>query len=140
MSINATESYHDLLKEIDVLEVRLSDLEWEYKFLYKACFNGNKKPFMRLHLLIERMNEICNLVEMYTTIREEKEKTKRQMEERMSEFEGIDYKVAYMRDIEYKSLMEISMELGYSYHWIAKISSRIGKNTAKRVQESIAKS
>jgi hypothetical protein len=122
--MKVTESYHDLCEEIDILEVRIKDLENEYTFLYKACFNGDRKPIMGLHMITERMREICDKVELCSTVLRSKEQTLRTIELRISRLESIDYKVSHLRDIKGMTLPEIASELGYSYDWIKKISAR----------------
>jgi DNA-directed RNA polymerase specialized sigma24 family protein len=122
--MKVTESYHDLCEEIDILEVRINDLENEYTFLYNACFNGDRKPIMGLHMITERMREICDKVELYSSILRGKEQTLKAIEQRISRLDSIDYKVTHMRDIRGMTLPEIAVELGYSYDWIKKISAR----------------
>lgn len=120
----ANQSYHDICKEIDILEVRIRDLEREYKFWYKSCFGKDAWQQFPLDICLNRMKEICDLVETYVTILDEKEKTRKEIEEHMSEFEGIEYKVAYLRDVKGMTLPEVAADLGYSYDWIKKLSAR----------------
>ncbi|MNI86465.1 hypothetical protein D3C73_1435630 [compost metagenome] len=47
------------------------------------------------------------------------------MENNLNKFEGLEYQVAYMRDIQGLPLYKIAEQLGYSYDWIRKVSSRI---------------
>lgn len=121
------QSYHDLCKEIDIFEMRISDLEWEYEFWYRACFGAGRKLSAPLDICLERMERICDQVETYSTILEEKEKTRKAIEERLNKFDGLEHKVSYMRDVEGKTLAEIAADLGYSYDWIRKIGSRAKK-------------
>ncbi|SEN53533.1 sigma factor-like helix-turn-helix DNA-binding protein [Lihuaxuella thermophila] len=116
--------YSDLCTEIDILTLRIKDLEMEYKFWYRACFGNRSFP---LDICLKRMEEICDQVEMYSTLLEEKEKTRKEIEKRMSEFEGLEYKVSYLRDVKGMTLAEIAAELGYSYIWIKQISARTRK-------------
>jgi hypothetical protein len=58
------------------------------------------------------------------------------MEQRIAEFEGLEQKVAYMRDVLGMTLSEIAADLGYSYIWIKKISSRTKKLHTKRIRTS----
>jgi hypothetical protein len=122
--MKAIESYHDICKEVDILEVRIKDLEYEHDFLYSACFNGDRKPIMGLNIILERMKAICETVEIYSTILQEKERTRKEIEQRIGELESIDYKVCYLRDIKSLSLQEIAIGLGYSLIWVKKISAR----------------
>lgn len=115
-----TQSYRDLCTEIDILEIRIWDLENEYNFWYRQCFGS----YIPLDICLERMEKICDAVEAYVTLLEEKEKARRRIEEKMSEFEGIDYAVCYRRDVLGMTLPEIAADLGYSEIWIKKISAR----------------
>lgn len=127
------QSYYDLCKEIDILETRLNDLEREYTFLFKRGWtNGCKKPIMRMNMIVDRLDVLIEETKKYTQLLEWKYETKREMEQKLSEIEGLDYKVVYMRDIQGKSLIEISVDLGYSYDWIRKISSKNPKKAQRR--------
>lgn len=125
--MSVTRSYHDLCKEIDILEVRIRDLEREYKFWYANCFGKDAWQQFPLDVSLNRMKEICDLVELYASILDEKEKTRKEIEQHMSEFEGIEYKVAYLRDVKGMTLPEVAADLGYSYDWIKKLSARTSR-------------
>ena len=79
------------------------------------------------------MNRIGKRLEVEKKILESKFETRKKIDEVIKGLTGLDAKVAYMIDIQEKPLQEISDELGYSYNWISKISSRIGKNKAKHI-------
>lgn len=123
MSI-AMQTYQDLCGEIDILTKRIDSLQREYEIWYRNCFNGGKKPIAPLHICLKHMDDISKQIEIYQTLLEEKEKTREEIDQRMSQFQGIGYKVAYMRDIKGMTLAEIAAELGYSEIWIRKISSK----------------
>ncbi|MFI8712021.1 hypothetical protein [Brevibacillus brevis] len=131
------QSYQDICKEIDIFEIRIKDLEREYQFWYHACFHSTRQLSSSLDICLKRMEAICDQVEAYSRVLEEKEKTRKAIEERLSEFDGLEYKVRYMRDVEGKTLAEIAAELGYSYDWIRKIGSRTKK--AQRRHTAVAK-
>ena len=126
-----TEIYHDLCREIEILEIRIRDLEAEYRFWYKKGCHGHLAP---LNISLDRMKDICDQVEMYSHILEEKKKARDRIVEHMKMFEGLENKIAYMREIEGKSLLEISMELGYSYSWIRKLGAKIRRKGTKKEQ------
>lgn len=128
----ATQLYHDLCKEIDILQVRIDDLESEYWFWYKAC-HGKGKTHVPLDICLTRMKEICDQVEHYSMILEEKEKARKEIEKHMSEFEGVEMKVAYLRDIKGMTLTEIAAELGYSYIWVKQLSARTSRKHTKNI-------
>jgi len=53
-------------------------------------------------------------------------RTIQKIDETLQQLEGLHYKVAYMREVEKKSLQEIADELNYEYSYIRKISMKIG--------------
>jgi hypothetical protein len=127
------ELYHDLCIEIDIITIRIKNLENEHKYWLKACHDSTINRAFPLDTCLNRMKKICDLVEEYTILLEGKESTKIEIERRMSEFETLETKVAYMRDALGMTLPEIAAELGYSLIWIKKISQRIRKSIPKSI-------
>lgn len=124
--------YHDLCAEIDILEVRIKDLEAEYKFWYQSSFSSKRNRAFPLDICLNRMKEICDQVEAYSILLEEKEKARKEMEQRMAEIESIEGKVAYMRDVQGMTLAEIAAHLNFSYSWIKKLSMRTSTKGTKK--------
>jgi hypothetical protein len=121
-------SYFDLCKEIEILELRAADLEFQMNIARKVCFRGYISDQYSRIPLDKALNTYDNIKDELlgtVTILEHKIKTKLQMEKHIDQFEGLEYKVAYMRDIQDKPLDIIADELGYSYDWIRRISGRI---------------
>lgn len=139
-------TYHDLCNEIEILDIRVKELEGELRIIHRRLFstgprtklvasysgmpsgNSDDTPlnqiwpmFQTIQAAIEDVADILSL----------KREAKRRMEERMSKFDTLEYRVAYMRDVERKTIAAIATELQYSYDWIARISSRL-----KRVKET----
>jgi DNA-directed RNA polymerase specialized sigma24 family protein len=125
------ELYHDLCIEIDIITIRIKNLENEYNYWLEASFKSTINKAFPLDTCLNRMQKICDLVEEYTNLLEEKESTRKEIEQRMSAFEGLEYKVAYMRHAKGMTLPEIAADLGYSYDWIKRISMRIRKQYTK---------
>ena len=125
--MGAIQSYHDLCKEIDILETRIKDLENEFYMWQRKMGGVGKKPIAPLDIALNRMKEICDLVETYAVILDEKEKTRKKIEERMADIDKLENRVAYMRDVECKTLAEIAAELNYSYDWIKRLSARTSR-------------
>lgn len=126
-------TYHDLCTEIEILELRASDLEFQLKLAKNTILRGGKLPsdghicIIPLDKAVERYDDVKDELLRVVAVLEHKKQTKQKIEERMKGFEGIEYQVAYMRDILVKPLSEIADELGYSLPWVKKISSRVGK-------------
>jgi DNA-directed RNA polymerase specialized sigma24 family protein len=54
-----------------------------------------------------------------------KREAKKRMEAVIGQFDKLEYRVAYLRDIERKPLKEIADNLNFSYDWIRKVSQRV---------------
>ncbi|MBH8606008.1 hypothetical protein [Thermoactinomyces sp. CICC 10521] len=113
------------------MEVRIKDLEAEYNFWYRSCFGARINRAIPLDVCLNRMKEICDQVEAYSVILEEKEKARKEMEKRMADIESIEGKVAYMRDVKGMTLAEIAADLNFSYSWIKKLSMRTSTKGTK---------
>lgn len=123
-------TYNDITKEIEILELRLIDLEAELKEARKLCFSGQlPSDPLPVHVPLDKALEYYDAVVIKigeTSNRLAAKKLIRQkIEGNIRDFQGIEYQVAYMRDVEGLPLYKIADKLGYSYDWIRKISSRI---------------
>lgn len=124
------ETYNDITKEIEILELRLMDLEDELKEARKLCFSGQlpsdplpvhvplDKALEHYDAVVRKIGETSNRLSAKKLIRQK-------IEANIKDFHGIEYQVAYMRDVEGLPLYKIAEKLGYSYDWIRKVSSRI---------------
>lgn len=142
--IESVQTYKDLCGEIDVLHSRIDDLERELKHLDKLMWANaptdisavdysreqvtNSKYAPSLADIVSRMNKIRTMIHPLEERLKDKEHTRMKIEETLNEFDGVGYKVEYMR-AQGKSLIEIADELGYSYSWVRQISSRNKKRT-----------
>lgn len=136
MSIDWRQSYFDLCKEIEILDLRADDLEKEARVCLRTVWTGeppsDRSTYVHVPLdtALRRYEDVLTqLCEVQEVLRN-KRQAKEQIEKRMSEFEGLEYKVAFMRDIQRKPLNEIAEELGYSLSWIMKMSMKV-----KRLKE-----
>jgi len=134
--------YYDITKEIEILELRLMDLENELKVARKLCFSGQlPSDPLPVHLPLDKAlvqyDNVVQKIQETSSRLAEKQLIKRRIEDNIRDFKGVEHQVAYMRDIQGKSLGKISDELGYSYSFISKISCRI--KSAKRVKNKVAK-
>lgn len=127
--IDVLTSYKSICQEIEYFEVLLMDAEFEYKRNRKILIGGpNTKP---IHLPIDRQIEgINNTLTKHSEIEDilkKKREVKKRAEEALGKFEGIEYKVAYKRFVEERTLEEIADELHYSLSGVKKISMRINR-------------
>lgn len=131
-------TYNDLCKEIEILELRAGDLEYQMRIAKSICFRGfvtDQRSRIPLDKALTSYDNVKDELLGVVAILEHKQMTKRNIEQKMSEFDGLEYQVAYKRDILRQSLDKIADDLGYSYNWIMKISSRTnrikGRNKAE---------
>lgn len=131
-------SYTDLCKEIEILDLRAYDLEQEARVCLRTVWTGEPPSdyatYVHLPLdiaLIRYEAVMANLCDVQEVLRN-KRVVKAQIEQRLGEFEGLEYRVAYKRDIQGKPLDVIADELGYSYTWIRKISFRVPRIKEQR--------
>jgi hypothetical protein len=137
-------SYHDLCKEIEIMEIRAEELESQMKRILQKMHNSPSMRMVasysgmpgagtvviqmeRLHNdlqpILEELEDIYDVLQLKVTY-------KARMEAKMGEFEGIEHIVAVKRDIERKPLYQIAEEMGYSYGWIRKISHKTPRHRA----------
>jgi len=139
--MNFVNLYHDITKEIEIYELRLDDLEAELKEARKLCFTGQLPSTpLPVHVPLDKALDQYDVVTAKILEVSERLAQKRlvrqRIEDNISDFQGIEYQVAYLRDIRGLPLSRIADELGYSYNWIMKVSSRIKK--AERRQKKVA--
>ncbi|MEF2246219.1 MULTISPECIES: hypothetical protein [unclassified Paenibacillus] len=139
--MNFVTLYYDITKEIEIYELRLMDLESELRAARKLMFKGklSSDPFpvfvpldkaaAEYDIVVEKIKETSERLE-------EKKRIREKIEENIRDFKGVEHQVVYMRDILLMPLGAIADELGYSYSFVSKISSRI-KN-AKKVKNELA--
>jgi hypothetical protein len=122
------ELYHDLCIEIDIITIRIKNLEDEELYWKKVAMKS-KPPYTPLDNCLMRIDEIRGKIWEYSELLHEKERAKKAIEQCMSEFETLESKVAYLRDVKGMTLAEVAAHLNFSYSWIKKISM---KTTTKK--------
>lgn len=127
--------YHDLCGEIDCLYLRIHQLEIERKYYWKMGTRAFKAP-MPFDRALEYIYEIDAALNPLYKILEDKEYVKSRLERKISELEGVDYKVAIMQ-IQGKSLVEIADELGYSLDWMKRISARVSNRIYRKASRAV---
>ncbi|MCF6466364.1 hypothetical protein [Clostridium sp. Cult2] len=115
-------TYQDLLREIEIYENRLDDLYREDYALRRIEYNK-----IELDIYVDRKHKLNNEAAILQSIIEDKKETQRQMLEKLEQLEGLEYKIAYKRFIEGKTLNEIADELGYEYSYMKKKSMEANK-------------
>lgn len=132
MNIDWRTTYFDLCREIGILEIRCSDLEYQLKIAHNQLLGG-KMPsdghvvYVPLDIGLGIYDEAKANLLLCVSMLEHKKQTKADIEGRMTEFDGVTYKFLYMRDIQMMPLNEIADDLGYSYDWAKQTSRRFAR-------------
>lgn len=147
------DSYKDLLLMIDshknILNTCKENLKQIKEFLIKQgapqgykestsyldadCIHGGKKelhPDMIMKI-VDEARQTENMIFLEENILENLYKTKKNVLDKLKGLDGIDYKVAYLKEVEGYNLTQIASKLEKSYDYIAEISSRIKKKRKK---------
>lgn len=145
--------YKDLCLEIDILELQIKGVEKEYSNIYNKSLHVKPKGVNAVDYGSERVTgglvqipaydaigKLDNLIDRLNEMKQEllaKKKLKEEVEEELKKFEGLPYKVNYMRIVEGKKLTEIADELDYSYDYIREVAS---KNNPLKTHKKVANS
>ena len=143
-----TKSYHDLCREIEIIELRIDDLKEEYRFYMRMFSQGpgevkatrydrdlvtSSKPYMEPEEAYRRCAEINEILVELDGLLTKKLETKAEMEKKMSDFETLEGKINYMFHIKGMKLYEVADELGYSYDWIRHVKSRYDRTQRQHI-------
>jgi len=143
--MNDMNAYQDILKEIELWEIRLGDLQHERRYLIKKmnvppqvnlCANYSGMPgsgmmVINLPEYWDRVREIDQKIEECYDVLSLKREAQRNMEKVMSQMHRLEYRVAYMRDVEKLKLKEIAEKLSFSEGWIRQVSMRVPRIRTK---------
>ena len=134
------DSYSDLTTEIEIIILRLDSLQNERKHLVKLMWSSKPKNIsamgfdervisgrndMTLDRISENINRIDSMIFIEENILEGLQTSEKLISEKLKKFKGLEFKVAYMKIIEKKSLEDIATELNYNYNYIKNISAKI---------------
>lgn len=132
-------SYKDLCNEIEAWKWRVEAYKAEIKALKKMAkiygpskmsgidytqpaVQGSGQLAFEDYLI--RLRKIENHIYIHEEAIEGMIKSRDKIKEKMEEWDELEKKVIYMRDVEKKSLVDISKELDYSYQYIKEISAK----------------
>ncbi len=115
-------SYSDILSEIEVIKTQLEITNAEIEYWYLdgggAAKLGANASIIQVEKLVQSRNKLFDRLETL-------ERARTRTELLMEKFEGVEYKIAYMRIVECKTHKEIAGELGYEEQTIRKRWSRM---------------
>lgn len=117
--------YSDLVAEIEILEYQIEICINERKDWY---FDGRLGKSLRLDQAAEKIDKLSERIEWLDERLQQKRKYRKHIEHKLSELESLEYKVAYMRVVERRTLEQIAEELNFSVDWIKKVSARVTRH------------
>ena len=135
-------SYKDLTTEIKISKIRLEGIKEQKDQLLKLMYasmpdelkamtysdmpKGGRND-MSLDRIIEQLNRLDSMIFIEENILVNMEDTEKQIGDKLKEFTGLNYKIAYMREVNHRSLQEIADELGYTLGYVKNLSSKVNK-------------
>jgi hypothetical protein len=132
--VDVFQTYSNLCKEIDLLEIERKNLEAEWK-IYRSLMFGNRRAgfnggiaALPMENVAERLDKIKDKHDLVEKLLGIKNRFRTQAELILSQFDGVEYQVAYKRFVECKKLEDIAEEMQYSLDWIKKVSARISRH------------
>lgn len=143
-NMEGIKTYKELQLEKDIIHLRINQLKEQQRLLSKelrgpkdiAAIDYSKDrgtgiaPRPLEDVLVETM-QIDSMIYLEEEKLKNTERTIKAIDDKLKNFEGLRYKVAYMREVEEKSLQEISDELNHEYGYIKNISMAINKSIEK---------
>ena len=129
---------NDILKEIEVHNMRKKMYEIEKEYHLKKMFRGpaGYKPInldgmpkgnsddSSLDKQIDTLEKLQHMIDLEIWAIESLEKQVKEIKNKISQLEGLDARVVYMRDYEGKTLKDIAKELRYEEGYIRNVSAR----------------
>lgn len=137
--MNIIKSYKELCTEIEMWKYRIQAYQAEVEALKRLAKidgpsevgaidysrpNVQTSGQMGFQEYIVRLQHLEKHIYLHQDTIRRMIESKKNIEKCIEKLEGLDKKVVYMRDIEKKSLLDISNCLGYSYQYIKEISAR----------------
>jgi len=127
-------NYADLCRKIDIIEEQIYQVDIDIDYWFgkgKFPFTGtgaNDFGIIASMGNIEQYNakkyRLLKMLEFYRD-------TKKAIEKKVNEMEGLPYKIARMKYIENKTYKEIANELNKSYGYIRRVASESNKEVTK---------
>jgi len=136
------DSYQDLISEIEMSKARIEGFEKQRDILVSLMYTNapggvgginydgmpkGSRNYMSLDRIVERVEKIDSTLYIETSLLENMQNTKKQLEDKIKDLKGIKYKVAYRREIEGKTYKEIAADLNMSEDRIKHIGAEIKK-------------
>ena len=137
-------NYNDLCVEIEVIkeQIKLTEYELEYWFGIKMNDRDvNGIPFgargvdrFGVNTALEQAEDKIRSLNKLRDRLDNLDNTRIKIETLLSNFRGLEYRIAYLRYVEGKTLKEISETINYSYDYIRELWSRMKKQPTENPQ------
>ncbi|MDR4315000.1 Phage protein [Niallia circulans] len=131
--LNTLKFYQDVCNQVEFYEELVESIENEWKIQYKLLSsnptpnrNGGLVP-VPMDIVAGRMDKISDNYDHMKQTLEFSKKMKEKAEQILSTFDGIKHKIIYCYYVQGMTLKEIAAETGYSYDYIKKLKSQIGR-------------
>jgi hypothetical protein len=121
--------YNDLCLEIEILQEQIASTEksLEYWLGSRIPFGSPGSHKFGINTAMQQTDYTIDTLNLMKERMEQLKDSKQKIDEKIGQFKGLEYKIAYMRYCEGKSLKEIAQELGYHYDYIRQVMSKMRK-------------
>jgi len=124
--MNSFQIYSDLVLDIEILKEQIELCKAEQK---QWWLGGRLVNTVSLDNAAERVDKLSEKIERMEEELQIKTERAEKFNQRLQQYQGLEYKIFYMRYIECKTLKEIAEELNYSYQYIRHIAGQIKKKS-----------
>ena len=143
------QSYNDICAKISALNIWIDSLERDVKYYTKLLHGGCPRDISGINydgmpkgsrndMTIDRILASLQKVESHLYLAQEelacKKQSKTQIEEVMSNMEGLEQQVFYRRIVKGMTLEKIAEQLDYEFGYIRKISMKINNKGTEKEQ------
>jgi len=122
--MNSFQIYSDLVLDIEILKEQIELCKAEQK---QWWLGGRLVNTVSLDNAAERVDKLSEKIDQMEKELNIKMERAERLNQQLQKYQGLEYKIFYMRYIECKSLREIAEELNYSYQYIRAIAGQINK-------------
>ena len=120
--MNTFQIYDDLILEIEILKEQIQCAENERD---QWWIDGKLFDTVSLDNAAGRVDRLNEKIKHMQDQLDIKMARVERLKEQLKQYQGLEYKIYYMRFVECKTLKEIAESLDYSYDYIREISSKM---------------
>ena len=120
--MNTFQIYDDLLLEVEILKEQIEQSEKERDQWWIEGKLFNTVSLDNAASRVDRLNEKIKQMQDQLDIKVARVE---RLKQQLMQYQGLEYKIYYMRYVECKNFREIADEIGYTHQYIRKIASRM---------------